>query len=204
MSTAAIYLGHLNPLTKAHESIISTLQKDYRVYVLPVRFIKAGFEINTKSFPFSYELRKQMVRSVFGDSVTVLPNYAFHAPFVKYMPPLLSPWSWELRNHIIAQIKESKFVSYTGDKAERMMLRAYRLNPVKANRLEVSAASVKEEIYRQAMEGKSDHIGWQSKVPEPVFEIINKNWNIVDWFARMEDKSVRVMGMKFPRDGYKT
>ena len=203
MSTAAIYLGHLNPMTKAHESIISMLQKDYHVYVFPVRFIRDDCEINTKSFPFPYELRKQMVDSVFGDSVTVLPNYAFHAPFVKYVPPLLSPWSWELRKQIITQIKESKFVSYTGDKAERLMLRIYRLNPLKANRLEVSAASVKRELYRQAIERKSDDKGWQINVPEPVFDIIKKNWHIIDGFARMQDKSVRVMGMKFPRDGYK-
>src|SRR5919108_4011361 len=106
MSTAAIYLAHLNPMTRAHQSIISTLKRDYSVYVFPVRFIKDGREVNTKSFPFSFELRKSMVESVFGDSVLVLPDYTFHAPFVKYLPPLISSRSWELRNQIIAQIKE--------------------------------------------------------------------------------------------------
>src|SRR6059036_1485789 len=122
MSAAAIYLAHLNPMTRAHESIISTLKKDYHVYVFPVRFIKDGREINTKSFPFSYGVRKLMVESVFGDSVSVLPDYSFYAPYSKYLPPLLSSRSWELRNQTIAQIKEKKFVSYTGDKAERLML----------------------------------------------------------------------------------
>src|ERR671932_333391 len=130
MSAAAIYLGHLNPMTKAHESIISMLQQDYHVYVFPVRFIRGDREINTKSFPFPYELRKQMVDSVFGDSVTVLPNYAFHAPFVKY------------------------------------------------------------ELYRQAIGEKSDNKGWQINIPEPVFDIIKKNWHILDEFARMQDRSV--------------
>jgi hypothetical protein len=151
-STAAIYLAHLNPMTKAHESIISTLKRDYRVYVYPVRFLKDGREINTKSFPFSFELRKAMVESVFGDSVAVLPDYTFYAPFVKYLPPLISSRSWELRNQIIAQIKEGRFVSYTGDKAERLMLKVYRFNPLKAARLEISASSAKEELYRQAAE----------------------------------------------------
>jgi hypothetical protein len=201
MNTAAIYLAHLNPMTKAHESIISALNKDYRVYVFPVRFVKDGREINTKSFPFSYELRKSMVESVFGDSVSVFPDYAFHAPFVKYMPPLLSTRSWELRNQIISQIKEEKFVSYTGDKAERLMLRVYRLNPLKADRLEISASSVKEELYRQALEGGDE--GWRDKVPEQVVDIIKKNWEIVDKFARVEDSTTRVMGMKFPKEGYK-
>lgn len=202
MSTAAIYLAHLNPMTRAHESIISTLKQDYHVYVFPVRFIKDGHEVNTKSFPFSYELRKSMVESVFGDSVSVLPDYTFYAPFGKYMPPLLSSRSWELRNQITARVKEGKFVSYTGDRAERLMLNAYRLNPLKAYRLEISASSVKEDLYRQAIEGGNDE-GWRVKVPEPVAEIIKKNWDIVDKFARMEDGTVRRAGMKFPKEGYK-
>ncbi|HKZ61070.1 MAG TPA: hypothetical protein VJZ68_01465 [Nitrososphaera sp.] len=202
MSTAAIYLAHLNPMTRAHESIISKLMQDYSVYVFPVRFVKDEREINTKSFPFSYELRKSMVESVFGDSVTVLPNYTFYAPFVKYMPPLLSSRSWELRKQIIAQVKEEKFVSYTGDKAERLMLKAYRLNPLKADRLEISASSVKEELYVQAFNGSDDE-AWRDKVPERVVGIIKKNWAVVEKFARMEDDTTRVMGMKFPKEGYK-
>ena len=67
-----------------------------------------------------------MVESVFRDSVSVLPDYTFYAPYSKYLPPLLSSRSWELRNKIMAQVKEEKFVSYTGDKAERMMPKIYR------------------------------------------------------------------------------
>jgi hypothetical protein len=201
-TTAAIYLVHLNPMTTAHKSIISMLKKNYRVYVFPVRFVKGGQEINTKSLPFSYHLRKQMVESVFGDSVVVLPDYAFYAPYSKYLPPLLSSRSWKLRNQIITQINEKKFVSYTGDKAERLMLKAYRLNPLKANRLEVSASSIRAKLYRQVVEGDSDE-EWRGKVPEAVVGIIKKNWNIVDNFARMEDSTTRVMGMKFPKEGYK-
>jgi len=201
MSTAALYLAHLNPMTTAHESIISMLKQDYNVYVFPVRFINDGREINTKSFPFTYEVRKLMVESVFGDSVSVFPNYTFYAPFAKYMPPLLSSRSWELRNQITAEINEETFVSYTGDKAERLMLKAYRLNPLKANRLEISASSVKDEIYRQAVEGGNEE--WRAKVPEQVVDIIRKNWEVVDKFSRMQDGTKRVMGMKFPREGYK-
>ena len=201
MRSAAIYLAHLNPMTRAHESIISTLKRDYNVYVFPVRFIKDDREINTKSFPFTYEVRKSMVESFFGDSVVVLPDYTFYAPYAKYMPPLLSSRSWELRNQIMAQIKEEKFVSYTGDKAEQLMLKAYRLKPLKAERLEISASLVKEELYGQAVEGGNED--WRDKVPEPVAEIIKKNWNIVEKFARMEDSTKRMMGMKFPKEGYK-
>ncbi|MEM3161313.1 MAG: hypothetical protein QXJ74_11080, partial [Nitrososphaera sp.] len=146
MATAAIYLAHLNPLTKAHEEIISTLLRNYKVYVFPVRFVQGDVEINTKSFPFSFEVRKQMVEAVFGDRVKVLPDYTFYAPFSKYMPPLLSSKSWELRNQIVSHVEERDFVSYTGDKAERLMLKIYRLNPIKAERLDISASSVKEML----------------------------------------------------------
>lgn len=188
-------------MTKAHESIISTLKKDHLVYVFPVRFVKDGREINTKSFPFSYELRRSMVESVFGDSVAVLPDYTFFAPYSKYLPPLLSSRSWELRNQIKSQVKEEKFVSYTGDKTERLMLKAYRLNPLKADRLEISASSVKEALYKEVLEGGNG--AWSASVPAPVTNIIKRNWDIVDKFARMEDRTTRVMGMKFPKEGYK-
>ena len=201
VGAAAIYLVHLNPMTTAHESIISMLKKKYHVYIFPVRFVKDGQEINTKSLPFSYCLRKEMIESVFGNSVTVLPDYTFYAPYRKYLPPLLSSRAWKLRNQIISQISEKKFVSYTGDKTERLMLKAYRLNPLKADRLEISASSIRAKLYSQVVVGKSDE-EWRRKVPEPVTQIIKKNWNIVDKFARMEDSTAKVMGMKFPQEGY--
>src|ERR671916_3291706 len=173
-ASAAIYLVHLNPMTNAHESIISTLKKDYRVYIFPVRFIKDGQEVNTKSLPFSYQLRKQMVESVFGDSVAVLPDYSFYAPYSKYMPPLLSSRSWELRNQIITQINEEKFVSYTGDKAERLMLKAYRLNPLKADRLQVSASLIRARLYRQVVEGGDRDEEWREKKPKLIAGKIKK------------------------------
>src|SRR5574338_607980 len=118
--TAAIYLAHLNPMTNAHKAIISgLLDKGYRVYVFPVRFLKGDREINTKSFPFSYDVRRQMVESIFGSSVLVLPDYSFHAPYSKYLPPLFSSRSWGLRRQIISKVQEKEFVSYTGDSAER-------------------------------------------------------------------------------------
>ncbi|MDQ3872103.1 MAG: hypothetical protein M3258_00645 [Thermoproteota archaeon] len=200
-AAAAIYLVHLNPMTNAHKSIITMLKNRYHVYVFPVRFIKDGYEVNTKSFPFSYELRKQMIESIFGDAVTVLPHYTFYAPYIKYMPPFLSSKSWKLRKQILSSIREEAFVSYTGDNAERFMLKAYRLNPLKANRLEISASLVKEEIYRQVIEGDTDE-RWTRKVPEAVAEIIKRNWIIIDKFATIEDGTMRVLGMKFPKEGY--
>jgi hypothetical protein len=202
MATAAVYLAHLNPVTNAHEKIVSTLLNDYRVYVFPVRFVLNEKEVNTRSFPFSYEVRKQMVESVFGNKVKVLPGYTFYAPFSKYLPPLLSSKSWKLRNEIVSHIEEADFVSYTGDKAERLMLKIYRLNPIKADRLEISASSVKEMLYAEAL-GQKEQDEWRGMVPTSVVKLIGENWDVVKKFAQSEDATTRVMGMKFPQQGYK-
>jgi len=196
--TIAIYLAHLNPLTNAHSEIIKDLAKNDEVVVMPVRFLIDDNEINSKSFPFTFELRKEMLKSVFGDSITVSSNYTFHAPFKKYFPPLISRGSWELRKEILSQI-EGDYYTYTGDKAEGLMLKIYRLKPKVGQRKKLSATSVKNDMY-DAVSGKKNN--WEKQVPESVAEIIKKNWNIVEKFASSEDNTMRVLGMKFPREGY--
>jgi len=196
--TIAIYLAHLNPVTNAHSEIIKDLTKSDEVVVMPVRFLIDGNEVNSKSFPFTFELRKQMLESVFGDSITVSSNYTFHAPFKKYFPPLVSRGSWELRKEIISEI-EGDYYTYTGDKAEGLMLKIYRLKPKIGQRKKLSATSVKNDMYDSVSGNKND---WEKQVPKSVAEIINKNWNIVEKFASSEDNTMRVLGMKFPREGY--
>ena len=116
--TTAIYLAHLNPLTNAHVKIIKKLQeKASRVVIMPVIFRKRGIEINSKSFPFSFESRKEMIMAVFGDSVDISDRYKFNAPFVKYLPPFVSIASWMLRQKIVAGYGKDYF-TYTGDRAE--------------------------------------------------------------------------------------
>ena len=151
---AALYLAHLNPVTNAHEKIISQLAEHYHVYVFPVVFLKEGREINTKTFPFPYELRRKMLLSLFDghDNIDILPNYNFVSPFIKYLPPILSPYSWSIRNEILRDVLEDRFISYTGDTAERIALRFYNLHPIKAKRLEISSSNVKELLYREAVE----------------------------------------------------
>ena len=196
--TIAIYLAHLNPVTNAHSEIIKDLTKSDEVVVMPVRFLIDGNEVNSKSFPFTFELRKQMLESVFGDSITVSSNYTFHAPFKKYFPPLVSRGSWELRKEILSEI-EGDYYTYTGDKAEGLMLKIYRLKPKVGQRKKLSATSVKNDMYDSVSGNKND---WEKQVPNSVAEIINKNWNIVEKFASSEDNTMRVLGMKFPREGY--
>ena len=196
--TIAIYLAHLNPLTNAHAEIIKDLVKNDEVVVMPVRFLIDDNEVNSKSFPFTFELRKEMLESVFGDSITVSSNYTFHAPFKKYFPPLFSRGSWELRKEILSQI-DGDYYTYTGDKAEGLMLKIYRLKPKVGQRKKLSATSVKNDMYDSVSGNKND---WEKQVPKSVAEIINKNWNIVEKFASSEDNTMRVLGMKFPREGY--
>jgi hypothetical protein len=196
--TTAIYLAHLNPVTNAHVEIIEELKRENKVVVMPVRFLKGENEINSRSFPFNFEIRKKMIESVFGDSVLILPNYTFHAPFKKYFPPLISPKSWSLRKQILQGVKDDYF-TYTGDKAEGLMLKLYRLNPKVGTRKLVSATNVKNQMYANSQDKNSE---WKESVPENVSKIIIENWQIIEKFASAEDMTKRIAGMKFPKDGY--
>jgi len=196
--TTAIYLAHLNPVTNAHIEIIEELKKENKVVVMPVRFLNGEKEINSRSFPFNFEIRKKMIESVFGDSVLISPNYTFYAPFKKYFPPLISLKSWSLRKQILREI-DNDYFTYTGDKAEGLMLKLYRLNPKVGTRKLVSATNVKNEMYANS-EGKNSE--WKKFVPVNVAKIIIENWQIVEKFASVEDMTKRIAGMKFPKEGY--
>jgi len=196
--TISIYLAHLNPVTNAHVEIIEDLKNEYDVKVMPVIFQKNGNEVNSRSFPFSFEIRKQMIESVFGNSIDVSKNYTFKAPFCRYLPPLISPKSWELRKQILKGISEDYF-TYTGDKAEGIMLKIYRLNPKIGERKSVSASSVKNKMYDEA---KGKKTSWTEDVPPKVLDIIKQNWNEVEKYANSKDETTRVIGMKFPKEGY--
>ncbi len=211
---AAIYLAHLNPLTLAHANIISLLlRKNYNVYIYPVRFLKNDKEINTRSFPFPYKTRKAMIESAFGRnnaSINICPDYSLESPFIRYLPPLISPVSWSLRNQILRNIREKEFVSYTGDIAERIALTLFRLRPLKARRQAGSASNVKELLYKQAItefEGSTSELkhienSWQEKVPHGVIDIIERHWDVIKDYAKSPDHTLRVLGMKIPKEGF--
>ena len=195
----ALYLAHLNPVTTAHTQIIEELINDAdKVMVLPVIFRDGQREINSKSFPFNFELRKKMLESIFDKKIKISDGYCFYAPFKKYMPPLLSPKSWQLRKQILKDVNDEYF-SYTGDKAEGYMLKLYRLKPKIGERKILSASSVKEKLYDSV---KTSNSNWKDDVPTQVAKIIDENWEIVEKFANSEDLTTRVAGMKFPKEGW--
>ncbi len=195
----ALYLAHLNPLTNAHVEIISELKKEADIVkVMPVVFKDEDREINSKSFPFNFETRKKMLISVFEDSIQITDDYAFFAPFKKYLPPLVRSRSWKLKKQILQGV-EGDFFSYTGDKAEGYMLKMYRLKPKIGERRSLSASSVKEKLFDAALGKEST---WKKDVPESIIKIIEEDWKTVEKFANMEDKTTRVAGMKFPKEGY--
>lgn len=196
--TVAIYLAHLNPVTKAHTEIIKELKSHYNVRVFPVIFKVKGTEINSRSFPFSFELRKKMLRVIFDDSISILSNYTFYAPFAKYMPPLFSPYSWKIKKQILEDIKEDYF-TYTGDRAEGFVLKLYGLNPRVGQRKETSASSVKQKMFDAARGMETD---WEEYVEPEVVKIIHENWNVVKKFASAPDQTYRILGMKFPSIGF--
>ena len=141
--TTALYLAHLNPVTNAHVEIIKELKKEADIVkVMPVIFKYEDREVNSKSFPFNFETRKKMLESIFGDSIKITDDYAFLAPFKKYLPPLVRRKSWKLRKQILNGV-EGEYFSYTGDKAEGYMLKMYRLKPKLGERKALSATSVK-------------------------------------------------------------
>ncbi len=195
----ALYLAHLNPVTNAHVEIISELKKEADIVkVMPVVFKDDDREINSKSFPFNFETRKKMLMSVFEDSIQITDDYAFFAPFKKYLPPLIRSRSWKLKKQILRGV-EGDFFSYTGDKAEGYMLKMYRLKPKLGKRKSLSASSVKEKLFDAAL-GKETT--WKEDVPESIVKIIEEEWTTVEKFANMEDRTTRVVGMKFPKEGY--
>ena len=196
--TVAIYLAHLNPVTKAHVEIIEELKEKNEVRVMPVIFINKGKEINSRSFPFEFELRKKMLQAVFGNSISVLSNYSFYAPFAKYMPPLLSPFSWRIKKQILGDLTDDYF-TYTGDKAEGFVLKLYGLNPRIGTRKSTSASFVKQKMFEAALGKDTD---WENYVLPEVVNIIKENWHIVKKYATSKDHTLRVLGMKFPSNGF--
>jgi len=196
--TIAIYLAHLNPVTKAHVEIIEELKKANEVRVFPVLFINRGEEINSRSFPFNFQLRKKMLQAIFGESISILSNYAFSAPFIKYMPPLLSPFSWKIKKQILDGVSCDYF-TYTGDKAEGFVLKLYGLKPRIGIRKKISASYVKEKMFDAAL-GKDSN--WENYVPTEVIKIIHENWDIVKKYSSAEDLTYRLFGMKFPKHGF--
>ncbi len=195
----ALYLAHLNPVTDAHIEIISELKKEADIVkVMPVVFKCGDREVNSKSIPFNFEIRKKMLISIFGDSIQITYDYAFFAPFKKYLPPLLRRRSWKLKKQILRGV-EGDFFSYTGDKAEGYMLKMYRLKPRIGERKSISATSVKEKLFDAALGKEST---WKEDVPESIAKIIEEDWKTVEKFANIEDRTTRVVGMKFPKEGW--
>ncbi|MGY5140992.1 MAG: hypothetical protein ACW9W9_06275 [Candidatus Nitrosopumilus sp. Bin_571-38] len=195
----ALYLAHLNPVTNAHVEIITELKKQADIVkVMPVVFKDENREINSKSFPFNFETRKKMLESIFGDSIQITDDYAFYSPFKKYLPPLIRRKSWRLRKQILNGVKGDYF-SYTGDKAEGYMLKMYMLKPKIGERKSLSATSVKEKLYDAVHEKESS---WKDDVPESIVKIIEEEWETVEKYANGKDQTTRIVGMKFPKEGY--
>ena len=210
---AAIFLAHINPLTISHEAIIKNLLQNYSVYIFPVRFLKNNLEVNTRSFPFSYEIRKQMILESFDfdEDIHVHGDYTFYSPYLQYFPPFVSPAFKKLRSKIMINIQENSFITYTGDRAERVLLSLFGFNPVKANRQVISSTNVKNMLYNSVVHGdepstdtkyNQDDMRWNDFVSPKVVEVIKKNWDTIRTFSISKDETIRVMGMKFPKNGF--
>lgn len=211
--TAAIFLAHINPLTISHETIIRNLLQNYSVYIFPVRFLKGEAEVNTRSFPFPYEIRKEMILESFGhnEDIHVLGDYAFRSPYLQYFPPFLSPAFKKLKNKIIININENSFITYTGDKAERVLLTLFGFNPIKASRQIISSTNVKNLLYDSVSSSNdlstkksnnTNNTKWSDFVSPKVSEVIERNWQTIKTYSNSKDETIRIFGMKFPKNGF--
>ena len=63
----------------------------------------------------------------------------------------------------------------------------------------MSATSVKEKLYDAALEKNAT---WKEDAPKEIVKIIEEEWKIVEKFANQEDQTTRIVGMKFPKEGY--
>lgn len=45
-------------------------------------------------------------------------------------------------------------------------------------------------------------VKWSDFVSPKVMEVIKKNWEIIRAFSISKDETIRVMGMKFPKNGF--
>ena len=79
------------------------------------------------------------------------------------------------------------------------MLKIYRLKPKIGERKSLSASSVKEKLYDAALGKQST---WKDDVPESIAKIIEDEWREIEKFANAEDDTTRIVGMKFPKEGY--
>jgi hypothetical protein len=79
------------------------------------------------------------------------------------------------------------------------MLKIYRLKPKIGERKSLSASSVKEKLFDAAL-GKET--SWKEDVPESIVKVIEEEWKTVEKFANEEDMTTRVVGMKFPKEGW--
>lgn len=204
-----MWLAQVNPVTKAHEEIIMEKMQEGDVYVFPVIFRKKdGSEVNARSLPFSFEVRKEMLQSIFADRVHVLDAYTFHEPYSVYegktfagIPIRFSDRASKLRDDISSHVPEPR-KSYTGNYSEYLLLKKFGLNPERGKRKSIAGTNVRELMYEEALK-QDQKEDWRKLVPSSVVEIIEKNWNVVKHFADRKDDTIKRFGMKIPIDGYK-
>ena len=88
------------------------------------------------------------------------------------------------------------------------MLKLFGFNPILANRQVISSTNVKNLLYKSALSFKmlsnfnNIDLEWNNYVSPNVSNIIRNNWNVIEHFSNSEDKTIRVFGMKFPKDGF--
>jgi hypothetical protein len=61
---------------------------------------------------------------------------------------------------------------------------------------------VHEDERSADIEYNQENVRWNDFVSPKVVEVIKRNWDTIRTFSISKDETIRVMGMKFPKNGF--
>ena len=115
----------------------------------------------------------------------------------KIFPSFYSSPFPKIKKNIISGIKESKFITYTGDRAERLLLKLFGFNPIQATD-RLFLLRMLKTLYKSASSFKcyrsnnNMDLEWNSYVSPNVSNIIKNNWNVIEHFSNSADKTIHM------------
>lgn len=155
VSVRGLVIGRFQPLHKGHEAVIRTAIEDCVRVVVGIGSSNAQQSVKN---PFSFEERKQMVQSVFGDTVEVVA-----------VPDIHDPPNWV--DHVVDTLGPIQRV-YGNDERTLSLFEDAGLH-VRRTGLRDRGTYEGRTIRMQVAEGDRE---WRKSVPAPVVKLLDE-WN---------------------------
>lgn len=189
-----VFLGWFSPLTVYHYEVIQSLEKKGELLVGPTHFEHDGKEVLTRTRPFSYEERSEMLESVGVDTIS---SYRPTSPYITYLLP-------QRRKKLIDDIREDvpeDSVFFTRDLGEAWLLELVGFDVEYEKRSGLSGTSVRKLIYEEIERGEPT--GWEESVAPGADEIIRRKdtWRRLEDFCYAQDDTYHLFGFKVPMKG---